>query len=171
MNFYELAKSRYSVRKFKPDAVEEEKLNKIIEAGRIAPTACNFQPQRVFVAKSNEARQKLKKVCACTFDAPVILVVCYDIEKSWKNKLMPPYQSGETDASIVATHMMLQAWELGIGSCWVGWFNEANVRKELNLPDNLVVSCLLPMGYASEEAKPSKDHNSYLDINETVMVI
>ena len=84
---------------------------------------------------------------------------------------MPPYQSGETDASIVATHMMLQAWELGIGSCWVGWFNEANVRKELNLPDNLVVSCLLPMGYASEEAKPSKDHNSYLDINETVMVI
>lgn len=171
MDFYELAKTRYSVRKFKADEIEEEKLNKIIEAGRLSPTACNLQPQRVFVAKSDEARQKLKKVCKFTFDAPVILVVCYDVERSWKNNLMPPYQSGETDASIVTTHMMLQAWELGIGSCWVGWFNEEEVRKELNLPDNLVVSCLLPMGYPSEEAKPSKLHESYLDISETVSII
>lgn len=171
MDFYELAKSRYSVRAFKEDAIEENKLNKIIEAGRIAPTACNFQPQRVFVAKSDEARQKLKKVCTCTFDAPVILVVCYDIEKSWKNKLMPPYQSGETDASIVATHMMLQAWELEIGSCWVGKFNEEEVRTELNLPDNLVVSCLMPIGYPADEATPSRHHDSYLDIGETVKII
>lgn len=171
MNFYELAKERYSVRKFKADAIEEEKLDKIIRAGQIAPTACNLQPQRIFVAKSDEAREKLKKVCACTFDAPVVLVVCYDVEKSWKNKLMPPYQSGETDAAIVATHMMLQAWELGIGSCWVGWFNEADIRRELNLPDHLVVSCLMPMGYAAEDAKPSENHNSCLDICETVTEI
>ena len=171
MNFYELAKSRYSVRKFKEDDIEEDKLAKIIEAGRIAPTACNLQPQRVFVAKSKESRQKLKDVCACTFDAPVILVVCYDVEKSWKNKLMPPYQSGETDASIVATHMMLQAWELGIGSCWVGYFNAENVREALNLPDNLVVSCLLPIGYASEDATPAHYHDSCLDLNETVTLI
>ena len=171
MTFYELARSRYSVRKYSSAPIEEEKLNAIIEAGRIAPTACNNQPQHVFVAKSEDARRKLKEVCSCTFDAPVIMVICYDIEKTWKNKLMQPYQSGETDASIVTTHMMLQAWELGIGSCWVGWFNAESVRNALGLPENLVVSALLPMGYPAEDAVPASLHDSFREMSETVTVI
>ncbi len=78
MTFQELAKKRYSVRSFKNAPIEEEKLNLILEAGRVAPPACNNQPQKIYVAKSAEARQKLASVCRCTFDAPVILVVCYD---------------------------------------------------------------------------------------------
>lgn len=114
MTFLELAKARYSVRSFQNMPIEENKLELILEAGRIAPTACNNQPQKIYVARSAESRKKLASVCQCTFDAPVILVVCYDRNRDWKNRLMPGYESGETDAAIVCTHMMLQAAELGI---------------------------------------------------------
>jgi nitroreductase len=128
MTFLELAKSRYSVRSFKDLPVEAEKLNMILEAGRCAPSAHNNQPQRIYIARSEDVRKKLASVCPCTFGAPVILVVCYDRTRDWKNKFMPGYESGETDAAIACTHMMLEAWELGIGSCWVGYFNADQVR-------------------------------------------
>ena len=168
MNFYELAKDRYSVRTFKPDPIEKEKLDKILQAGRIAPTACNYQPQRIFVAKSEDARQKLAQVCQCTFGAPVILVVCYDRDRNWKSNLMPGYESGETDAAIVTTHMMLQAWELGIGSCWVGLFNADEVSNILGLPENLTVSALLPMGYPAENAAPLPLHTQFREAADTI---
>ena len=88
MTFQELAHARYSVRSFQDRPIAEEHLNLILEAGRVAPTACNFQPQKIYVAKSAEAREKLASVCRCTFGAPVILVVCYDRERDWKNKLL-----------------------------------------------------------------------------------
>ena len=168
MSFFELAKNRYSVRTFKPDPIEEEKLTKILEAGRIAPTACNYQPQRIYVAKSEEARQKLASVCQCTFHAPVILVVCYDRERDWKSTMMPGYESGETDAAIVCTHMMLQAWELGLGSCWVGLFNAEEVSRVLGLPENLTVSALLPIGYPKDHAKPAHLHDKIRDFEDTI---
>ena len=168
MTFQELAHARYSVRSFQDRPIEEEHLNLILEAGRVAPTACNFQPQRIYVARSAEAREKLASVCRCTFGAPVILVVCYDRERDWKNKLMPGYESGEPDAAIVCTHMMLQAFELGIGSCWVGYFNANDVSGALNLPENLTVSALLPMGYPAEDAAPLPLHTQYRDLADTV---
>jgi nitroreductase len=81
MNFFELAKERFSVRSFKKDAIEAEKLNMILEAGRVAPTACNKQPQKIYVIQSDEMRAKLATVCKFTFDAPVVLAICYDKEK------------------------------------------------------------------------------------------
>ena len=171
MTFQELAKMRYSVRSFRDTPIEEEKLNLILEAGRIAPTACNNQPQKIYVAKSEDARKKLASVCPCTFDAPVILVVCYDRTRNWKSKLMPGYESGETDAAIVCTHMMLQAADLGIGSCWVGYFNAQTVADILALQENVTVSALLPIGYAAEDAKPAGLHTQYRDLADTVTVI
>lgn len=168
MTFLELARERWSVRKYAQRPIEEEKLQAILEAGRVAPTACNYQPQKIYVAKSEEARAKLASVCSCTFDAPVILVVCYDRNRDWKNRLMPGYQSGETDASIVCTHMMLEAWEQGIGSCWVGWFNAGEVGKVLGLPENICVSALLPLGYAAEGAEPADAHYSVRDFEDTI---
>ena len=168
MSFLELAKARYSVRSFRDEPIEEEKLNMILEAGRVAPTACNFQPQRIYVARSAEAREKLASVCRCTFGAPVILVVCYDRERDWKNKLLPGYESGETDAAIVCTHMMLEAFELGIGSCWVGYFNPQTVAETLGLPENVTVSALLPMGYPAEDAKPLPLHSQFRDLADMV---
>ena len=171
MTFQELAKNRYSVRSFKDTPIEEEKLNLILEAGRVAPTACNNQPQKIYVAKSAEARQKLASVCRCTFDAPVILVVCYDRTRDWKNKLMPGLESGETDAAIVCTHMMLQAADLGIGSCWVGYFNAQAVSDVLGLPEHVTVSALLPIGYAAENAKPAPLHTQYRSFADTITEI
>ena len=168
MIFQTLAQTRYSVRSFQNRPIEEEMLNLILEAGRVAPTACNFQPQKIYVAKSAESRQKLASVCRCTFDAPVILVVCYDRTRDWKNKLMPGYESGETDAAIVCTHMMLQAFELGIGSCWVGYFNAQAVADVLGLPEHITVSALLPMGYPAEDAKPLPLHSQIRDFGDTI---
>ncbi|MBR5125634.1 MAG: nitroreductase family protein [Oscillospiraceae bacterium] len=171
MNFQELAKSRYSVRSFQDNPIEKEKLNLILEAGRLAPTACNNQPQKIYVANSAESRQKLASVCRCTFGAPTILVVCYDRTRDWKNKLMPGYESGETDAAIVCTHMMLQAFDLGIGSCWVGYFNAQTVAEVLGLPENITVSALLPMGYPAENAEPLPLHSSFRDFADTIAFI
>lgn len=171
MSFMELSKARYSVRAFQNTPIEEEKLHLILEAGRIAPTACNNQPQKIYVAKSEEAKAKLASVCRFTFGAPVILVVCYDRTRDWKNKLMPGYESGETDAAIVCTHMMLQAAELGIGSCWVGYFNAQEVADALGLPEHVTVSALLPIGYAAEGVAPAPKHTEYRDLADTVTEI
>ena len=171
MTFQELAHARYSVRSFQDRPIAEEHLNLILEAGRVAPTACNFQPQKIYVAKSTEAREKLASVCRCTFGAPVILVVCYDRERDWKNKLLPGYESGETDAAIVCTHMMLEAFELGIGSCWVGYFNADAVKEALGLPENVTVSALLPMGYPAENAQPLPLHDQIREFGDTIMEI
>jgi nitroreductase len=171
MTFSELAASRYSVRKYQDRPVESEKLSVILEAARVAPTAHNNQPQRIFAAVSPASREKLATVCKCTFGAPVILVVCYDSEEAWHNKLMPGYQSGETDAAICCTHMMLQAWDLGIASCWVGMFNSDQVKDVLGLPENLTVSALLPLGYAAEDAGPIAMHDASRDISELSSIL
>ena len=171
MTFQELAKNRYSVRSFRETPIAKEHMDLILEAGRVAPTACNFQPQKIYVARSAEAREKLASVCRCTFGAPVILVVRYDRERDWKNKLMPGYESGETDAAIVCTHMMLQAFELGIGSCWVGYFNPQTVAETLGLPENVTVSALLPMGYPAENAQPLPLHEQVREFADTITVI
>ncbi|MBQ7336591.1 MAG: nitroreductase family protein [Clostridia bacterium] len=171
MTFLELAKARYSVRAFKKDGIEDEKLNAIIEAGRVAPTACNNQPQRIYVVKSEEKRKKLAEVCRYTFDAPMILVVAYDKDRDWKNRLVSGYSSGETDAAIVCTHMMLEAWDMGIGSCWVGYFNADEVGSALSLPKNVRVTALLPIGYAADDAKPAALHSMYRDREDTVSIL
>lgn len=171
MTFLELAKARYSVRSFKEQPIEDEKLKLILEAGYIAPTACNNQPQKIYVAQSETARKKLSSVCRCTFDAPVILVVCYDRTRDWKNRLQPGYASGQTDAAIVCTHMMLEAAELGIGSCWVGYFNADQVSEVLGLPENVIVSALMPIGYPADDAKPTPMHTQYRQIDDIVTVI
>ena len=171
MTFQELAKNRYSVRSFRETPIEKEHMDLILEAGRVAPTACNFQPQKIYVARSAEAREKLASVCRCTFGAPVILIVCYDRERDWKNKLMPGLTSGETDAAIVCTHMMLQAADLGVGSCWVGYFNPDKVSEVLGLPENITVTALLPIGYPAENAEPLPLHSQYRELADLVAEI
>lgn len=169
MSFFELAKNRYSVRSFQDKPITREHLNLILEAGRIAPTACNNQPQKIYVAKSKEAIDKLKECTPFTFDAPVVMVIGYDKTRSWYNKRMPGYESGETDAAIVTTHMMLEAWNRGIGSCWVGVFNADNVSEALGLPENVRVTALMPMGYADMEAGPR--HSQFREKEDIVAEI
>lgn len=168
MTFLELAKARYSVRSFQPTAIEDAKLEAILQAGRVAPTACNNQPQKIYVVKGEESRKKLAEVCRYTFDAPVILVIAYDKERDWKNRRMPGYSSGETDAAIVCTHMMLAAWEQGIGSCWVGAFAADAISAALSLPENVRVTAMLPLGYPAEGAAPAPFHTEKRPLTDTV---
>ena len=110
-NFIELAESRYSVRSFSNKKIPVEEIEKIIHAGMIAPTGCNNQPQRIIVVNSEEGLAKIKDCTRCHFDAPLVFIISYNKDECWKR----PYDgklSGDVDASIVTTHMILQAWEL-----------------------------------------------------------
>ena len=101
MDFLELAKNRYSERFFDPRPIEQEKLDKILEAGRVVPTACNYQPQRFYVIRSKEALTALKQVTYFHYNAPMMILVCYDARKVWKtdnDRYYRNYNSGEQDA-------------------------------------------------------------------------
>jgi len=162
-----LAKARYSLRKFSPQAIEKDKLDKILEAGRISPTAVNFQPQRILVLDGEKVREKIEKSTKYAFNAPMYIIVCYDKETSWKRGY-DGYDAGAIDASIVTTHMILQAAELGLGTCWVGSFDPAILSDELEIPESYEPVAILPIGYPAEEAHPAHLHEKRLDITETV---
>ena len=167
MDFLKLATDRYSVRKFADKPVEKEAVDKILAAAHVAPTGCNYQPHKILVINSEEALAKLKECTRCHFDAPCAMLVCYNSDECWTR----PYdgsQSGVVDASIVTTHMMLQAWELGIGSTWVMHFNPFKMREEFAVPENFVPVALLVMGYPSPDALPNERHTIYRPIEETV---
>lgn len=168
MDLIELLKERYSVRQFSDKEVENEKLDLILEAGRLAPTAVNFQPQRILVIKSNEALEKLKECTRYHFNAPLAILVCYDNSISWK-RAYDNKDMGEVDASIVTTQMMLEITNLGLGTTWVGHFDPSAVRSEFNLPENIIPVALLPVGYPAEDTAPNPRHFERLDLKETVI--
>lgn len=170
MTFLELADNRYSVRKFKNTPVEKEKLEKILEAGRISPTACNNQPQSVLVLESREAMEKLKKCTKCHFDAPMAILICYDKNTSWKRSY-DKKDHGDIDASIVCASMMFEAAELGLGTTWVCYFDPDAVTREFSLPKNIVPSSLLPLGYPADDAEPAPLHGQRKPISDTVTVL
>ncbi|MCR5761399.1 MAG: nitroreductase family protein [Sphaerochaetaceae bacterium] len=167
--FSDLAKARFSVRKFDGRRVPKKKLQKILEAGRVAPTAKNNQPQKVYVLESKEAIEKINSVCSCIYGASTVLVVCYDKNLIWHNSLDEKVNSGQIDTSIVLTHMMLAAQEEGVNSCWVCYFNPKEVSQALNLPDNVVPVSLMPLGFACEGVVPSPNHTSIRDAEETII--
>lgn len=168
MEFIELAKSRYSVRSFSTKQIENEKLNRILEAAKISPTAANRQPQKIYVLQSEKALKQINSVCRCIFDAPTVLLIVSDETLTWKNPFSSNYNTGDIDCSIICTHMMLQAWELGIGSCWVGYFDVEQVEKAMGLPDNEKLVAILPIGYPSETSEPSPMHYSRKELDQTV---
>lgn len=172
MNFLELAKSRYSVRKFSEQPIEQEKLNLILEAGNVAPTGCNYQPQRIYVVQSAEKIAKLNELSKCIFGAKTVLLFTYNTDEDWQNPLESGIRSGVEDVSIVATHVMMEAWELGIGTCWVNYFANSRLEQELGLPANERAVLLMPIGYPAADSVPlEKMHAVYKNIDETVRYI
>ena len=169
MDFLQLMEQRYSVRSYSGKPIEQEKLDKILQAGRLAPTAVNEQPQRIFVLRSPEALAKVCQVCRYALDAPVVLLVCYDKNISWKaDKYGDDFDAGEMNATIVTTAMMLQASQLGIGSLWVRGYHTQDVIEAFNLPQNIVPVCMLDLGYPADDSKPSPKHFSRLPLADTV---
>ena len=171
MDFTELAKERYSVRSFDPRPIEDEKLRAILEAGNLAPTAKNQQPQRVYVVKSPENLEKLRALTRCHYGAPVILLFAYDTTEEWQNPLEAGVHSGPQDVSIVATHIMLKAAELGVGSVWVNVFPPSETKRVMGLPESEVPLLLMPIGYPAADASPGPNHAACKPLSATVKEI
>ncbi len=167
MNFLDLAKSRFSARKFETKPVGKEKIDLILEAGKVAPTAVNYQPQKILVLTDKDKLLILKECTKYDFDAPLAFLVCYDKNICWKRGY-DGKSSGETDAAIVATHMMLEAKDLGIGSTWVMSFDPEKMRKAFDVCNDYEIAALLPMGYTTEDVPISKLHSTFRDEKETV---
>ena len=170
MDFLKLAESRFSVRAFSDRKVEKDVIEKILRAGQLAPTACNFQPQRIMVLESEEALAKLRKCTRSHFGAPLAMLVCHDRDACWTREY-DGKPSGDIDASIVCTHMMLEAAELGVGSTWVMHFIPEAVREEFRLPDNHEPTALLVMGYPKEGTVPSPMHTQTKPLEDMVTVL
>jgi len=156
MDFLELAKERYSVRKYNGEKVEDDKLARILEAGRVAPTAANFQPQRFLVIYSGEGLAKLAKA-ANLHGAPCAIVALSRKDKAWVRP-QDGHSMADIDAAIATTHMMLEAWAEGVASCWITWFDPAVVKSEFALPDLIEPINILALGYAAGEKPLSERH-------------
>lgn len=170
MDFLELAQKRYSVRNYADKPVEDEKLQKILQAGQQAPTAMNFQPQKIFVLKSQEAIAKLRGTTRMAFNAPVAMLICYDKDISWKaHRFGDDYDGGLMDAGIVTTMMMFEATQLGLGTLWVRGYRTQDILDAFPLPANLVPVCILLVGYAAEDVP--KKRTTRKPLAETVIEI
>ncbi len=165
MEFLELASMRYSVRKFEPRLVPREAIDRILEAARLAPTAHNNQPQEIIVVQSEEALAQLRKCTECHYDAPLAFIISYDKDRVWKRSY-DGRDSGDVDTGIVTTHMMMEAADLGLGSCWVMYFIPEAVRAEFSLPENLEPAAILLVGYPA--AEPSPNHEKRYPTEEYV---
>ena len=169
-DFYELATSRYSCRSYLDKQPEQEKIDYILQCAKVAPTARNFQPQKIFVVKSQDNLEKLAAVCPCTYNAPVVFVIACDNSLAAAH-LGDSGNFGETDCAIICTHMTLAAKEVGLDSCIVGWFVDKEVKAALNIPQNYTVYDILPVGYAGDDAAPSPRHSDCKYLSETVQEI
>lgn len=170
MDFNTLAEKRYSCKKYSDKKVDSTVLTKILEGGRLAPTAKNLQEQHIYVATSEDALKKIDECTPCRYGASTVLVVAFD-----KNNVYTypdgDRDSGIEDAAIVATHLMLAAADAGVDSCWINCFHNNKLHTLLGLPENEEILMLLDLGYAAEGSGPLPNHFSRKPLSETVTEI
>lgn len=156
IDFLDLAKNRYSCREYDSKKVDDEILEKVLEAGRVAPSAVNFQPWHFYVIRGKQNLQKLHPVYHREWfrTAPCVIVICGDHDKSWKRK--DGKDHCDIDVGIVTDHMTLQATELGLATCWICNFDAIMTSELLELPENFEPMVLLPLGYPLDQADPGR---------------
>ncbi len=167
MNFIELAKQRYSSRKYKNQQVEDEKLNIVLEAGRIAPSAANYQPW-IFIVVKDENIEKLR---ACYhrewfMTAPMYIVICINHNQSWKRK--DGKDHADIDAAIAADHMTLAATDIGLATCWVCNFEKDKLIETLNLPVEIEPVVILSLGYPADNLDANRHQTKRKKLEEIV---
>jgi nitroreductase len=168
MDFLELAKQRCTTRGFTERTIDKSHLDRILSAGRVAPSACNQQPQRIIIVRQPDNILKVQKAYQ-TFGSQCVLIVCQDK----RNALIRPFDgkcSGDLDIGIVCDHMMLAARELNIGSVMVGLFDPKIIRKEFNIPEYIEPTALLLLGYPDKDFLSADRHTTdRKPLNDTVM--
>ena len=165
MDFQQVIRDRFSVRQYMDRAVEQEKIDAILEAGRIAPTAKNLQPIKIYVVKSQEWLEKIDKASRCRYGAPLVMIVCWDKDSAYTK---PEHSTYEIDASIVATHMLLESANQWLGSVRVELIDRWVLRSEFDIPENLFPVCILPMWYKTDDCPISPLHSDKKSIDELV---
>lgn len=167
MEFLDLAKRRYSVRTYEDRPVEQEKIDLMVEAARVAPTAQNRQPARLVIVQGRDDCDKLGKACR-SHGAPLAFIVCADTERVWARAL-DGATSEDIDAAILTDHIMLEATDLGLGSCWICAFNPDVIAQEFDLPPALKPVNVLAVGYAAgEPASPDRHGEKRIPTSELV---
>jgi nitroreductase len=156
MQFSELIKTRYSVREYKSDQVEEEKLQKILEAANLAPTAANRQPFQIIVIHTTGRETELQTIYHRDWftQAPLVVCVCALPNQSWSRRDSKNYC--DVDATIAMDHLILAAADLGLGTCWIAAFDPQAAREILDLPDEVEPIAFTPLGYPADELKMKK---------------
>jgi nitroreductase len=154
VEFQELIRKRRSIRGYRPDAVPPDSLRRILEAGRLAPTAANRQPFQIIVVTDPATRMRLKEVYEREwfYTAPVILVGCVEPARAWQRE--DGFNAAEVDLSIIMDHMILAAADEGLGTCWICNFHEAKAKEILGIPADVRVIAMTPLGYAAAEPRP-----------------
>ncbi len=156
MEFSELIRNRYSVRAYKPDPVEEEKLAAVLEAARLAPTASNRQPFQLFVIPTKGRKEELSRIYHREWfvQAPLIICACGLRGEVWKGEHGRDYLG--VDVGIVMDHLILAATDLGLGTCWIGAFDADAAREILDLPEYAEPIIFTPLGYPADTPKPKE---------------
>ncbi len=156
MKFNELAKARVSIRSYTKRIVSKKMLGEVLEAGRLAPTACNYQPFQFVVVQEKENLAALAEGYPAPWfaEAPVVIAICTQPSKAWKRDKHDSKNFADIDATIAADHMTLAAAELGLGTCWIGAFDPKIVRKALGVPRNIEPVILLTLGHPNENGRP-----------------
>ena len=167
MEFKEVIKARYSCKRYGSRRVEKEKLDSILNAGRLAPTAKNLQEQHIYVLESPEALARVDSVTPCRYGAPTVLVVAFDKHNVYTYP-GGKRDSGVEDAAIVATHMILAAADEGVDSCWINRLDPEQLAEALGLPENEEILMMMDLGYAAEGAGALPNHSSRKPLAETV---
>jgi len=152
MDFPEIINRRYSARAYRPDDVEPEKLNVVLEAARLAPTAANRQPFRLIVIHTQGRKEELARIYPATWFtlAPILICICVTPDKAWLRRDLKNY--ADVDAAIVMDHLILAATDQGLGTCWVAAFDPVAAREILKLPVGVEPIAFTPLGYASDSA-------------------
>lgn len=166
-NFLTLAHERYSCRRFSPIPVEQEKIDKILEAAMVSPTAVNYQPFKIWILQKPEDLEKVRQTTQYTFGAPMIFAVGGNASEAWVRKY-DQKTFVDIDAAIVATHMMLEIQDLGLGTTWVGSFDEDKLKELFPALAGHNIVALFPTGYPAENAHPSKLHTTFRDMDALV---
>lgn len=156
MDIYKIISARHSIRKYKSIPVEEEKLNRVLEAARIAPSAGNRQPWHFIVIKDEEVKKQLKEAQVYVspkggdwfYSAPVIICACGESSKSWKRKDAKDYR--DVDVAIAFDHLILAATAEGLGTCWIGAFDPVPAKKVLGIPEGIEPIVFTPLGYPDD---------------------
>ena len=160
MSFLDLARRRYSVRAYRTDAVPDEALAAVLEAGRVAPTAANRQPFRVIVIHTAGREAELRRIYDRDWfvAAPIVLGVCAVRAEAWQRSMYDGRSHADVDVAIVMDHMILAAADLGLGTCWIASFDPAAAREVLGVPEDGEPMLFSPLGYPADTGQPSPRH-------------